>query len=590
MADALPKVDMVFVGVGFTAAVIAREMKDSAIRMVGLERGRKRATVPDFQSPAMHDELNYAVRHGLMQDVAKETVTFRNRPDQEALPMRQLGSFLPGTDLGGAGVHWNGQSWRFQEADFQLRSHVEQRYGKNFMAPELTIQDWGLTYAELEPCYDRFEYLLGVCGQAGNVKGQIRPGGNPLEAPRARDYPNPPTKPAYLGALFAQAAMDLGYSPFQVPSSNMTRPYTNPEGVRLEPCMVCGYCERFGCEHFAKSSPQTTLLPVLLEQKNFELRTGAHVVRVELTPDRKHATGVTYVDLATGKEMFQPADLVVLSAWAYHNARLMLLSGIGTPYDPGSGTGVVGKNYAYQTMGGVTLYYDTDIHLNQFMGAGALGTAIDRLLRRQFRPLSARLCRGQLYRRLYDRGAADRVSSGAARHAALGPRLEAGGRPPLQPYRRIAGARFVERDADELHRSRPDLPRRLRAAAGADHLRLSRQRYPHVALLHRPRRRDRAPDGAESDHRGVPHGALLGRAVPDDAQYRRRDHGREPARKRGQPLRPVWDVSNVFVTGTALFPQNATYNPTTRSGRWLIGRPTRCADQYLKSPGPLVQA
>jgi gluconate 2-dehydrogenase alpha chain len=347
MADALPKVDMVFVGVGFTAAVIAREMKDSAIRMVGLERGRKRATVPDFQSPAMHDELNYAVRHGLMQDVAKETVTFRNRPDQEALPMRQLGSFLPGTDLGGAGVHWNGQSWRFQEADFQLRSHVEQRYGKNFMAPELTIQDWGLTYAELEPCYDRFEYLLGVCGQAGNVKGQIRPGGNPLEAPRAREYPNPPTKPAYLGALFAQAAADLGYCPFQVPSSNMTRLYTNPEGVRLEPCMVCGYCERFGCEHFAKSSPQTTLLPVLLEQKNFELRTGAHVVRVELTPDKKHATGVTYVDLATGREMFQPADIVVLSAWAYHNARLMLLSGIGTPYDPGSGTGVVGKNYAY---------------------------------------------------------------------------------------------------------------------------------------------------------------------------------------------------------------------------------------------------
>ena len=148
-----------------------------------------------------------------MQDVAKETVTFRNRPDQEALPMRQLGSFLPGTDLGGAGVHWNGQSWRFQEADFQLRSHAEQRYGKNFMAPELTIQDWGLTYAELEPYYDRFEYLLGVCGQAGNVKGQIRPGGNPLEAPRARDYPNPPTKPAYLGALFAQGGDGSGLQP-----------------------------------------------------------------------------------------------------------------------------------------------------------------------------------------------------------------------------------------------------------------------------------------------------------------------------------------------------------------------------------------
>src|SRR4051794_20130183 len=290
MARTMPKTDVVFVGVGFTAAIIARELKDSSVRMVGLERGRARSTVPDFQSPSMHDELAFAVRHGLMQDLSRETVTFRNAPDQKALPMRQLGSFLPGTDLGGAGVHWNGQTFRFQQTDFRMRSHTEARYGKDFIDPELTIQDWGVTAEEMEPYYDRFEYLLGVGGYAGNIGGRIRPGGNPYEDPRKRDYPNPPTAPAYLGAMFAKAAMELGYSPYQVPSANMTRAYTNPEGVRLEPCMVCGYCERFGCEHFAKSSPQTTLLPVVLQQKNFELRTGSHVVKVNLSKDRKHAT------------------------------------------------------------------------------------------------------------------------------------------------------------------------------------------------------------------------------------------------------------------------------------------------------------
>src|SRR5918911_5370610 len=138
MVRTLPKVDVVFVGVGFTAAIIARELKDSSVRMVGLERGRRRDTVPDFQSPAMHDELNYAVRMGLMQDVSKETVTVRNRPDQTALPMRQLGSFLPGTDIGGAGVHWNGQTFRFQQSDFVLRSHHERRYGRGFTPKELS--------------------------------------------------------------------------------------------------------------------------------------------------------------------------------------------------------------------------------------------------------------------------------------------------------------------------------------------------------------------------------------------------------------------------------------------------------------------
>src|SRR3954470_18272119 len=169
MARTLPKVDVVFVGVGFTAMIVARELKDAGVRMVGLERGRPRDTVPDFQSPAMHDELSYAVRLNLMQDLAKEPGTMRNRAAQRALPMRQLGSFLPGTDLGGAGVHWNGQTFRFQEADFVLRSHNEQRYGRAPIDDDLTIRDWGITYADLEPHYDRFEYLLGIAGYAGNL-------------------------------------------------------------------------------------------------------------------------------------------------------------------------------------------------------------------------------------------------------------------------------------------------------------------------------------------------------------------------------------------------------------------------------------
>lgn len=40
-----------------------------------------------------------------MQDVSKDTLTFRNEPDQQALPMRQLGFFLMGDGLGGAGKH-----------------------------------------------------------------------------------------------------------------------------------------------------------------------------------------------------------------------------------------------------------------------------------------------------------------------------------------------------------------------------------------------------------------------------------------------------------------------------------------------------
>jgi gluconate 2-dehydrogenase alpha chain len=102
-------------------------------------------------------------------------VAFRNSSDQTALPIRRWASFMPGTGLGGSFVHWNGQSFRFQVADFIYRTHIEQRYGKKFLdacGPELTIRDWGVTYDELEPHYDRFEYLLGVSGKAGNIRAK----------------------------------------------------------------------------------------------------------------------------------------------------------------------------------------------------------------------------------------------------------------------------------------------------------------------------------------------------------------------------------------------------------------------------------
>ena len=154
MATRLKPVDVVTIGVGLTGSLAALEFAETGLKVVGLERGAARDTVPDFQSPSIHDELRFSIRKANMQDNAKVAVTFRNNANQTALPIRRWGSFLPGQGLGGSFVHWNGQSFRFQVADFIYKTHIEQRYGKKFLescGPELTIQDWGVTYNELEP-------------------------------------------------------------------------------------------------------------------------------------------------------------------------------------------------------------------------------------------------------------------------------------------------------------------------------------------------------------------------------------------------------------------------------------------------------
>ena len=159
------------------------------------------------------------------------------------------------------------------------------------------------------------------------------------------------------------------------------------------------------------------------------MKTECEVLRVELTPDRKRATGVTYVNSA-GEEFFQPAEMVILSAYILQNVRLLLLSGIGKPYDPKTGEGVVGKNYAYQTMSSVNVFFDDKI-LNPFIGAGALATVIDDFNGDNFDHSGLGFHRRRLHRGHGHRRAPDRNDLHAAGHAGLGPGVEACGREKL---------------------------------------------------------------------------------------------------------------------------------------------------------------
>src|SRR5690606_32831255 len=179
------------------------------------------------------------------------TITFRNNRQQRALPLRQIGSFLLGEGLGGSGIHWNGQNWRFLPYDFQIKTMTDEKYGANKLPAEYTLQDWGITYDELEPYFDRFEKTAGISGEDTN----------PFWGKRSAEYATPPMKKTPILQKFETASKNLGYSPFMMPSANLSEAYENPDGAKINACQYCGFCERFGCEYGAKSSPEITVVP-----------------------------------------------------------------------------------------------------------------------------------------------------------------------------------------------------------------------------------------------------------------------------------------------------------------------------------------
>jgi gluconate 2-dehydrogenase alpha chain len=579
----LPTVDAVVVGVGWAGGILAAELTKAGLKVVGLERGHARG-VPDFQHDV--DELRYAIDYEMMQDTSLETWTLRHNLNERALPIRQLGSFLPGTGEGGAGVHWQGLTWRFEPRDFTIRSSTIARYGASAIPTDSTIQDWGITYDELEPYYDKFEYMAGIAGKAGNVKGQIQPGGNPFEGPRARDYPVGPMKDAHAPTVFRDAAKSLGYHPFPSPSANLPVVYRNPDGIMRGECTYCGFCERFGCWVGAKADPTVTVLPVAKRSGNFELRTEANVFQIK--HDGKRAQSVLYFD-AAGNMQEQPANIIILTAYVFNNVRLLLLSQMGTPYDPVSGNGVVGKNYCYQVggAGGSGFFDKTTFH--RYMGSGANGYSIDDFNADNFDHSGLSFIGGGV------------ISCGAS-----------GARPiqslPVPPGTPAWGAQWkaairtyydrvisvgMQGESIAYRTHFLDLDPTYRDAWGNPLIRITF-------------------DWEDNDRKMVAFGATkvkqilqatgattvaVGNSLPphyDSAVYQSTHNtggaiiGADPGSSVVNNYLQMWDFDNVFVIGACSFPQNAGRNPTGTVGALAYRAADGIVNRYVKSPGPLV--
>src|SRR5260370_33598399 len=101
----LKPVDVAIVGGGWTGLMMAKEIATrTGLTVAVLERGIPRKTA-DYAMDM--DELDYAVRLRMMQNIADETSTPRHSPRGPAAPVRQYGPFLPGSGVGGAGEHCN---------------------------------------------------------------------------------------------------------------------------------------------------------------------------------------------------------------------------------------------------------------------------------------------------------------------------------------------------------------------------------------------------------------------------------------------------------------------------------------------------
>ena len=577
-------VDVVIVGGGFVGLTMAKELcSRTSLSVLVLERGVAR-TPMEYASSM--DELDYAVRLRMMQNPAEETITHRHSMRATAVPIRQYGSFLPGTGVGGSGEHWQGMAWRFMPDMFTLRTHLADKHGAARLPENLTAADWGVRYDDLEPHYWRAEKMLGVSGKAGNLRGKIVPGGNPFEGPRANEYPLPPLKSSYLISLFSEGARRLGLHPHPTPSALPSQPYTNPDGIARPACEYCGFCERFGCMIGAKAQPSNTLLPLLRGRGNFELRTGSWVRRILHKGGR--VTGVRYVD-GTGTEVVQPATTVILASYTLNNVRQLYLSKVGVPYDPVSRRGTLGKNLTHQVLGRTPVFFDKP--LNRFMGSGSLGARVSD----------------------YDGDHGLTGAEGVLRLGSLDV-ISAGARPigsfgavPLGSVKRSWGSEWKAAAVKWYDRT-------ATIQLVGEHL-AWRENYMDLDPTYTDKFGDPllrfTLDWTEHEHRqrevgselarkiAVAMGAKLDDTRPVRAPYDATDYqtthiqggaimGTSPESSVVNTHLQHWQLPDLWVIGASAFPQNASHNPTLTVLALTTWAADALIERYLKNPGKLV--
>ena len=234
--------------------------------------------------------------------------------------------------LGGKTNIWGRLALRLSDYDFKGKTH--DGYG----------EDWPISYADLEPYYDRVDNYLGISGHKEGL-------------------------PQLPDSLFQRSnKMNAGEIKLRNALKTMGRtatPYragVTTDGLKhnkyRSKCYGRGACQRRpgGCDiHAAFDSPTGLIYPAM-DTGNLTLRTNSTAHEILVDPKTGKARGVGFVDSVTHKSLEAKGKVVVVGASTLESARLLLLSKSSQhPNGIGNSSGHVGHNFCEHLMGpGVT--------------------------------------------------------------------------------------------------------------------------------------------------------------------------------------------------------------------------------------------
>lgn len=317
------EVDFCIVGAGAGGSVVGAKLAEAGFSVAILDAGPHWDPVRDFVSDEMASHKLYWT---------EERITGGADPIE-------LGSNNSGQGVGGSTVHYSMIALRIRTEGFRLRTLLGD-------IPGADLQDWPLSYDDLEPYYEEVEEALQISG----------PTFYPWQKRRRRFPMREHEYNATANRLIAGCTR-LGIPVTGAPVATLSAPH----GDR-PPCVYRGFCN-YGCSTNAKSSTLVTYIPRAIAA-GAEVRPNAMVARIE-HDQRGRVNGVLYFREGREGLQRQRARAVIVAGYAVESPRLLLNSESALfPHGLANRSGLVGK--AFMVQSGHQVYARFPVNINQY--------------------------------------------------------------------------------------------------------------------------------------------------------------------------------------------------------------------------------
>ncbi|MBN1996617.1 GMC family oxidoreductase [candidate division KSB1 bacterium] len=332
-------VNAIVVGAGAGGGVVAKELAANGISVILFERGGW-PVYDECINDELRNQRTFVLGSAFGPDWDRHPRVLLGKDGTKRIVVANGWDYSHIAACVGSGtVSYGAMAWRYMPEDFKMKTTYGSVAGS-------TLEDWPICYDELESCYEKAEWEIGVSGDDRN---------NPFAAPRQKPYPMPPFENTKEGTLLSAAARRLGLHPFPIPMLRNSVPYDGRPG-----CIRNRTCIGFQCPVDAKNGTHNTVIPAAMATGHCTVKTHCQVAEVT-TGTKGRATGVRYFD-NKDREQYQTADIVIIAASAIETARLLLNSRSKLfPNGISNESGWVGRNLQGHAYTGADGLFDHDV-------------------------------------------------------------------------------------------------------------------------------------------------------------------------------------------------------------------------------------